>query len=92
MHIWFKANMPKTLTRAVDAPEGATAFQLGKLELPSFDVAVEDGERLLLPTDGWTVTVETVGLDEGGDIRDRITSYNVCYTKLLRESAARRLP
>jgi len=47
-----------------------TAFQLGKLELPSFDVAVEDGERLLLPTDGWTVTVETVGLDEGGDIRD----------------------
>lgn len=47
-----------------------TAFELGELELPSFDVTVEDGEPRTLRTDGWTVTVESVGLDEGGDIRD----------------------
>lgn len=47
-----------------------TAFELGTLELPSFDVLVESEERHVLATDGWTVTVESVGLDEGGDIRD----------------------
>jgi len=47
-----------------------TAFELGTLELPSFEVAVENAERHVLATDGWTVTVESVGLDEGGDIRD----------------------
>jgi len=47
-----------------------TVFQLGELELPSFTVAVEDGERRSLATDRWSVTVESVGLDEGEDIRD----------------------
>lgn len=44
-----------------------TAFELGDLELPSFDVVVA-GDTL--STDGWVVTVASVGLDEGGEIRD----------------------
>jgi hypothetical protein len=50
-----------------------TAFELGELELPSFDLTVSgpDGASpTVLSTDAWTVTVASVGRDESGDIRD----------------------
>ncbi|MEJ2239589.1 MAG: hypothetical protein P8X82_14935, partial [Gemmatimonadales bacterium] len=49
-----------------------TAFELGDLEIPSFDVTVlgADSSAVKLSTDGWTVTVASVGLDDSGDIRD----------------------
>lgn len=48
-----------------------TAFELGELEIPSFDVRVEgsDGMVTEVPTDAWAVHVRSVGLDEGGEIR-----------------------
>ncbi len=48
-----------------------TAFELGDLEIPSFDVRVEapDGSSTTLSTDPYVITVQSVGLDEGGDIR-----------------------
>lgn len=48
-----------------------TVFELGDLEVPSFDFDVEspDGSSVLLSTDPYGVTVQSVGLDEGGDIR-----------------------
>ena len=49
-----------------------TAFDLGELTLPAFEVELVDaaGDSLSLATDAAIVTVETVGRDEGGDIRD----------------------
>ncbi len=49
-----------------------TAFELGDLDIPSFDVAVvaADSTATVLSTDAWTVTVASVGRDESGDIRD----------------------
>ncbi len=47
-----------------------TAFELGNLVIPSFDVTIEGDSVRPLATDGWTVTVASVGLDEGGDVRD----------------------
>jgi hypothetical protein len=49
-----------------------TAFELGELEIPSFDVTVTDaaGSVTALSTDSWSVTVVSVGQDESGDIRD----------------------
>ncbi|HEX9887529.1 MAG TPA: hypothetical protein VGA70_13615 [Longimicrobiales bacterium] len=48
-----------------------TAFELGDLVLPSFEVAVVDGDdTTALATDAWAVTVSSVGLDEGGGIRE----------------------
>ena len=47
-----------------------TAFELGDIELPSFEVTVSGTEPETLETDGWLVTVESVGLDESGEIRD----------------------
>ncbi|MDP6581386.1 MAG: hypothetical protein QF681_12095 [Vicinamibacterales bacterium] len=49
-----------------------TAFELGELTLPPFDVAVVDGggAAVTLQTAASIVTVESVGRDEGGDIRD----------------------
>lgn len=46
-------------------------FELGDLEIPSFDVRVEmpDGSSNTLSTDRYVITVQSVGLDEGGDIR-----------------------
>ncbi len=48
-----------------------TAFELGDLEIPSFDVRVEapDGSSRTLSTDSYLITVQSVGIDEGGDIR-----------------------
>jgi len=48
------------------------AFELGDLEIPSFSVEVVDaqGESETLETDRYPVRVESVGLDEGGDIRE----------------------
>ena len=48
-----------------------TVFELGDLELPGLEVGVEraDGSSVPLFTDPYGVTVESVGLDEGGDIR-----------------------
>ena len=47
------------------------AFELGDLKLPSFGVVVEgEGEPVTLATDGWTVTVKSVGGEAAGDIRD----------------------
>ncbi len=47
------------------------AFELGDLELPSFDIRVEapDGSSTALSTNPYVITVQSVGLDEGGDIR-----------------------
>lgn len=48
-----------------------TAFELGDLEIPSFAVGVvnPDGTSTRLATNPFGVTVTSVGLDEGGDIR-----------------------
>ena len=48
------------------------AFELGELEIPSFDVqVVGPGEaRETLSTDRFGIEVVSVGADEGGDIRD----------------------
>jgi len=47
------------------------AFELGDLDIPSFDIQVEmpDGSSNTLSTDRYVITVQSVGLDEGGDIR-----------------------
>ena len=47
------------------------AFELGDLDVPSFDVRVEapDGSSTTLSTSPYVITVQSVGLDEGGDIR-----------------------
>lgn len=49
-----------------------SAFELGELELPSFEVAVvaADGSATALTTDRFGVEVLSVGADEGGDIRE----------------------
>lgn len=49
-----------------------TAFELGELELPSFDLELTDGaERsFTVSTDPVVIGVTTVGLDESGDIRN----------------------
>ena len=49
-----------------------TVFELGELTLPAFEVEVVDaaGNTIPLITDAAVVTVETVGRDESGDIRD----------------------
>ena len=48
-----------------------TAFELGDLEAPAVEIEVlgADGSTVTLGTDPWPVTVASVGLDEGGDIR-----------------------
>ncbi|MFC1662203.1 BatD family protein [Gemmatimonadota bacterium] len=48
------------------------AFELGDLEIPSFEVEVLDpeGGSTILNTNPFGVRVSSVGLDEGGDIRD----------------------
>ena len=47
------------------------AFELGDIEIPSFDIRVEgpDGSSTTLSTNPYLITVQSVGLDEGGDIR-----------------------
>lgn len=49
-----------------------TTFELGEVELPSFDVRVlhPDGREEVLATDGYGVEVVSVGVEEGGDIRE----------------------
>ncbi len=50
-----------------------TAFELGELELPSFDLTIsrpDSASSASLSTDAWTVTVASVGRDDSGDIRD----------------------
>ncbi len=49
-----------------------TTFELGELEIPSFEVAVidPDGGVSVLDTSPWGVVVSSVGIDESGDIRD----------------------
>ena len=73
----------EVLERRVDEPrvEGSraqssaelvlTAFELGDLELPAVEIEVvdADGDAVMLETDPAPVTVASVGLDEGGDIR-----------------------
>jgi len=48
------------------------AFELGELEIPSFDVGVvsPDGATERLSSDAYGVEIESVGVDESGDIRD----------------------
>lgn len=48
-----------------------TAFELGDLEAPAVEIEVlgADGNTVTLGTDSWPVTVASVGLDAGGDIR-----------------------
>ena len=54
-----------------DARFTLAAFELGDLEIPSFDIRVDapDGSSTTLSTDTYVITVQSVGLDEGGDIR-----------------------
>jgi len=49
-----------------------TSFELGELDIPSIAVAVTapDGTLHTLLTDPFRIGVESVGLDESGDIRD----------------------
>jgi hypothetical protein len=49
-----------------------TAFELGDQTVPAFEVAVIDGagETVMLSTEAAAVTIESVGRDESGDIRD----------------------
>jgi hypothetical protein len=49
-----------------------TAFELGDLEIPSFDLEVVDasGASTTLSTNAYGVQVLSVGLDESGDIRE----------------------
>ena len=49
-----------------------TAFELGELNLPAFEVEVIDaaGNTIRLATDAAVVSAESVGRDEGGAIRD----------------------
>ncbi len=48
-----------------------TAWELGELEIPSIDVhLVGNGDTLVVATNALSIGVETVGLDEGGDIRE----------------------
>ena len=49
-----------------------TAFELGELEIPSFILELTDGGggTTTVSTDPVVIGVTTVGLDEGGDIRD----------------------
>ncbi|HUF76174.1 MAG TPA: BatD family protein [Longimicrobiales bacterium] len=49
-----------------------TAFELGALEIPGFEVEVvgPDGAAEVLSTDAWGVELVSVGVDEGGEIRD----------------------
>ncbi|MDE2663696.1 MAG: hypothetical protein OXI39_11920 [Gemmatimonadota bacterium] len=49
-----------------------TAFELGELEIPSFTLELSDGGEgmVTVSTDPVVIGVTTVGLDEGGDIRD----------------------
>ena len=59
--------------RAVSAAVFAlTAFELGELDLPSFEltVAAADGTEAVLATDPFRIEVVSIGLDEGSDIRD----------------------
>ncbi|MCJ7628713.1 MAG: hypothetical protein MUO50_10040, partial [Longimicrobiales bacterium] len=48
------------------------AFELGDLEIPSFNVEVlnETGESAILSTNPFGIRVVSVGLEEGGDIRE----------------------
>lgn len=48
------------------------AFELGELEIPSFDLEVvgPGGETETLSTEGWGVEIVSVGTDESGEIRD----------------------
>jgi hypothetical protein len=49
-----------------------TAFELGTLEIPSFEVVVRaaDGSEETVSTSPFAVEVVSVGVDESGDIRD----------------------
>lgn len=49
-----------------------TAFELGELEIPTFEVAVigPDDEVEVVETDRYAIEVVSVGADETGDIRD----------------------
>ena len=49
-----------------------TSFELGELELPAIAVPVmaPDGTTRTLLTDPFRIGVESVGLDESGDLRD----------------------
>jgi hypothetical protein len=49
-----------------------TAFELGELEIPSFDVTImaSDGTATTVPTDRFGIEVLSVGADQGGDIRE----------------------
>lgn len=49
-----------------------SAFELGDLEIPAFDVVVTsaDGTEEVVPTDRFGIEVVSVGADDSGDIRD----------------------
>ena len=49
-----------------------TAFELGMLEIPSFEIVVRaaDGSEETVSTSSFAVEVVSVGMDESGDIRD----------------------
>ncbi|WP_420448960.1 hypothetical protein [Candidatus Palauibacter sp.] len=49
-----------------------TAFELGELEIPSFNIELTDAADVTttVSTDPVVIGVTTIGLDEGGDIRD----------------------
>ena len=70
IEVFEPAALDETVTSA--ATYTLTAFELGELEIPSFEVALLDtgGGTAILDTHPYGVVVSSVGLDESGDIRD----------------------
>ena len=70
----LEASPPAAYGEGVRTPAvlRVTAFELGELELPSFDLELTDGADVsaTVSTDPVVIGVTTVGLDESGDIRD----------------------
>lgn len=66
------APVPEGTRMRSSAELTVTAFELGELTLPTFEVEVVDaaGDTVRLATATAMVSVESVGRDEGGDIRD----------------------
>ena len=63
---------PRGTTMQSSAELTLTAFELGDLTLPAFEVEVVDaaGDAVTLSTDAVSVTVQSVGRDESNEIRD----------------------
>jgi hypothetical protein len=69
---WGRAPTTEEGRTVSSADFSLAAFELGMLEIPSFEIEVlhTDGTRETLETDRFGIEVVSVGSDEGGDIRE----------------------